>query len=667
MTRADVRTPPLGENQKPQALDNPLGGGYRPHNEASQRRVLEWGSEFGRCSSCQVAFFFCTATLISLLAVEVVSAQQGYQQTKSVDKSGNADATSIGAALTAIGDDPEDRWTVLIYAGTYQESVALGAGQENIDLIGVDPGAVIIAPSSGNGVTITTGDETARNNSIRNLTIQTTSGHGIEIIRGSVPGDNAPKNITIEGVTISAAGSDKHGITAPEVVNLGISNCRIASAGGHGVSLVKPAEGSAPTSITITACAIGSSAPNAHAVFGNSFVGMGIVGSQLTSTQHDGAVFAGTPSDLVIRGCSVTAVGRGLVVTPVVDTTVSETVIQSTGYGIETSEVTGSFRVSNSSITTSATSSASVYALRLDNSSVTHVFESCRLEAINDGTGLAAVTLCDAAPVLLDECQIIARNTSTAATGGPAVAIDFNGSVGDPYTLVGGSIVTTAANERQTRVYDIDVDSDGANLLVSGTQFTKWRGPILPVYTPRAVTQNFLAVSNSDDDAIHGTIELSIGEQEITTNITNPDVYRVLKVVGSGTFDDDATFYIIGTNWAGADITDAVTLAAGTNPSKVGAKPFKAVTKLIIPSTQQEPRPSVTFGTTNLLGLSDPIGTASDVLEWSKLTGGAGNSYVVQDRSSLDGQINVELGEANTIDLPSSPGGASFTFTYLTP
>jgi hypothetical protein len=216
-------------------------------------------------------------------------------------------------------------------------------------------------------------------------------------------------------------------------------------------------------------------------------------------------------------------------------------------------------------------------------------------------------------------------------------------------------------------VYDIDVDSDGANLLVSGTQFTKWRGPILPVYTPRAVTQNFLAVSNSDDDAIHGTIELSIGEQEITTNITNPDVYRVLKVVGSGTFDDDATFYIIGTNWAGADITDAVTLAAGTNPSKVGAKPFKAVTKLIIPSTQQEPRPSVTFGTTNLLGLSDPIGTASDVLEWSKLTGGAGNSYVVQDRSSLDGQINVELGEANTIDLPSSPGGASFTFTYLTP
>jgi hypothetical protein len=397
--------------------------------------------------------------------------------------------------------------------------------------------------------------------------------------------------------------------------------------------------------------------------------GLRVRTSHLTSTLGDAGVLSGA-DELEVRSCTVVGGGRGLFITGLAGVAVTDTTVQSVGYGLETSEVTGSFRVSNSSITTSATSSASVYALRIDNSSVMHVLENCRLESINDGTGLASVALCDNAPVLLDGCQIITRNVSSGLTAGPAVAIDFNGSATQPYTLVGGSIVTSVADERQTRVYDIDVDKDLVNLpevLVSGTQFTRWRGPILPVYTPRTVAQSFLGVGNADDDAIHQTIALTASEQPITTNITNPDVYRVLKVVGSGTFDDDATFYIIGTNWAGADITDAVTLAAGTNPSMVGAKPFKTVTKLIIPATEQQTPPSVTFGTTDMLGLSDPIGTPSDVLEWSKLTGGAGNSYVVQDRSSLDGQINVELGEANTIELPSSPAGASFTFTYLTP
>jgi hypothetical protein len=144
---------------------------------------------------------------------------------------------------------------VFIYSGVYEENVVLDGADENIDLVGVDRDAVIIAPSSGSGIKITSGSETTRNNTIRNLTIKPTSGHGIEIEKGGTP---VPKGILIDGVTIVAAGTDKDGILAEEVDNLTVRNCTISAGTGRGIALVNPGEvGSVdPTNVTITNCTI---------------------------------------------------------------------------------------------------------------------------------------------------------------------------------------------------------------------------------------------------------------------------------------------------------------------------------------------------------------------------------------------------------------------------
>lgn len=160
------------------------------------------------------------AAIFSIAFVGVAHAQHNFQLTKTVVKAGGGDFTTIQAAITALGT-PLVGGTVLIYAGTYPENVTLDEFDENIHLIGIDPQAVIIAPTSGDGIVITSGTETSRNNSIRNLTINTTTGYGIKIVKGGTP---VPANIAIEGVTISATGTDKDGVFAPDVDELEVLN-----------------------------------------------------------------------------------------------------------------------------------------------------------------------------------------------------------------------------------------------------------------------------------------------------------------------------------------------------------------------------------------------------------------------------------------------------------
>lgn len=110
--------------------------------------------------------------------------------------------------------------------------------------MGVDRDAVIVAPASGNGLTIASGTESARNNTVRNLTIRTTDGHGIEISRGSGPGDQTPAEIVIEDCTIEADGEGRNGIQGidgslqPVAGATLITSCTVESKGG---SAVRPA------------------------------------------------------------------------------------------------------------------------------------------------------------------------------------------------------------------------------------------------------------------------------------------------------------------------------------------------------------------------------------------------------------------------------------------
>jgi hypothetical protein len=197
-----------------------------------------------------------------------------------------ADFDSIQGAINAIRPT-SDKWTVLIYAGVYDENVTLPGNAHNIDLLGVDRDAVVIAPSSGTGITITSGTETTRNNVIRNLTIKPTSGHGIEIEKGGTP---VPKGILIDGVTIVAAGTDKDGLLAEEVESLTVRNCTISAGTGNGIELDKPSgEGTvAPTNVAITNCTVVGDGSGKYGLDAADADGVVIAGCYVRNTNETG-------------------------------------------------------------------------------------------------------------------------------------------------------------------------------------------------------------------------------------------------------------------------------------------------------------------------------------------------------------------------------------------
>ena len=84
---------------------------------------------------------------------------------------------------------------------------------------------------------------------------------------------------------------------------------------------------------------------------------------------------------------------------------------------------------------------------------------------------------------------------------------------------------------------------------------SKWKGPIRSAGRQRSIVQRTINVGVPSDTAVLGYTDLTASEQTITTGITNPDVYRVLKVK-RGHSTGEQTFTIIGTNFAGATITD---------------------------------------------------------------------------------------------------------------
>ena len=206
--------------------------------------------------------------------------QHNLKRTITVDPTlGAADHQTIQLGINdvRIGNDPTVRFTVLIFAGTYTENVTLGGLKENVDLVGIDRESVIInSTSAGSGIKITSGAETSRNNRIANLTIITTNGHGIEIVKGGTP---VPKDITIEGVTIHADGTGNDGIRASEVEKLRIANVDITTQYGHGIQLVMPEEGQIPRDIVIQLATIKIGGPGKNAIKGPCARDVRIIGS----------------------------------------------------------------------------------------------------------------------------------------------------------------------------------------------------------------------------------------------------------------------------------------------------------------------------------------------------------------------------------------------------
>ncbi|MCC7389501.1 MAG: right-handed parallel beta-helix repeat-containing protein [Phycisphaerales bacterium] len=203
-------------------------------------------------------------------------AQPDFTYTVIVDPTAteSANYTTIqGAINNGIPDDPTVRYTVLIYAGVYEEEVTLGDTRENVDLVGVDPDAVIIRPPLGDNGVIISGFG-ARNNSIRNLTIEipddTGTGDDLDGILLTKPGSgDDPSGITIENVTIRVDADASRAIgAAVRVRDLLITGATITTTGEDTVG-IELAGGSSSTpneDITVEALSLVSTGDAGHGI-----------------------------------------------------------------------------------------------------------------------------------------------------------------------------------------------------------------------------------------------------------------------------------------------------------------------------------------------------------------------------------------------------------------
>lgn len=99
----------------------------------------------------------------------------------------------------------------------------------------------------------------------------------------------------------------------------------------------------------------------------------------------------------------------------------------------------------------------------------------------------------------------------------------------------------------------------------------------------------------------HAAITLGAAAQDITSNITNPDVARQILITKSAaTIDDDVV--ITGTDIAGNTIIDTIDMA-GAGSTKVSHYAFKTITNIHVPIQTNVGTDTLTFGSNEVLGL----------------------------------------------------------------
>lgn len=223
-------------------------------------------------------------------------------------------------------------------------------------------------------------------------------------------------------------------------------------------------------------------------------------------------------------------------------------------------------------------------------------------------------------------------------------------------TVIGGSIETSAAATKETEVWDL-VNGGLATIRMSGTKLSKWKGPIEVTGRQRSVTQRTINAGDASSDAILTETSLTPSEKPNVSPTGQPDVYRTLSVTGN-TAVMTQDVYIVGTNWGDDDIVEKLTLA-GTTTVK-GLKPFKTVTKIILPA-QTGLGQKVKVGATNRLGLYYPLSAEGDVLQQGRKASGA-NSYTLESI----GTIGTDGVKYSWVEISSITASDSFEWALLT-
>jgi len=558
-----------------------------------------------------------------------------FQRTIVVDRTSTTDANTntIEGALDLIQETP-NKYTILVYGGQYDEQVNLDGTRENIDIVGVDRDAVIInyTGSTGAAVLITSGSETSRNNSIRNVTIKSSNAPGILIDQvGQVP-----KNIIFENVTIQVSASNQPGINAFEAQDVLIRNCLIdpgmTMGAGDGIQV-----GTNTTVVNTTVNAKGS-------------------GSRGILSQNK--------NNLAIRGCNIAAQADAAIRIEMLDgvagATLERSLFTSGTVGVD---FLGGDRVLIQDCVISVGDSGAATGVKLDASGANPLKNvtalGCKISAKSTGANQpvrgidASKGPTGANQVRFEECEI----TATVQNASPGAVSGVFGNQTNAIYLVGGVITTSVTNaqgmpvNKAPDVFDLHNNLTGGavSIFMSGTRQSKQKGPIGTSERRRPVTQNTVNVAAGDSAAIHPAVPLN----QPTDPMGQPDVYRVLSVKGSSSTLQGNVF-IRGTDWAGKTIVDKIQLD-GENLVP-GVKPFKTVAKILVEPTGG--LGTVSIGTLNILGLYQPIAAATDVIQQGRKASTA-TSYTLEAIGTVD-PVYSTVNVSSTIT-----GGSSFERAVL--
>ena len=410
---------------------------------------------------------------VSLLTEIDASAQHDFERTRTVDPKMNAaDYETIQEAIDSITDTTV-KWTVLVYAGTYtidetDELITLDGTQENIDIIGVDPEAVIIdvtigdATNNYSGIKITSGSETSRNNAIRNLTIKTKFGHGIEIVKGGGGGDQTPKNIAIDGVTIKASGTGMNGIDGADADTVRIFNSDIDSADGNGIDAGDNFSviGSRITALADTRRGINIESRRGLTVSNCDNIAAGLKGIHIGRLQGGDNCHDIEVENSVIRAINASGTTEGVSLYAPGDNVRFRNCLISAETDSDAKGVYGDFP-------------------ELD-TTITPVFDNCVIDAIGgtNATAVKGIQIDNTDNLQILNCTIRASCANTSST----VRVYGVYCPTEAISVVGGSIMTSAAGDKASDVYDLVGDAiitpTAGHIFVSGVSFSKWLGAI---------------------------------------------------------------------------------------------------------------------------------------------------------------------------------------------
>jgi len=109
---------------------------------------------------------------------------------------------------------------------------------------------------------------------------------------------------------------------------------------------------------------------------------------------------------------------------------------------------------------------------------------------------------------------------------------------------------------------------------------------------------------------IHAAITGTGASQDITTNITNPDVPRVASITATNNATIPTGVVTITGLVRGVSTTDAITITGGSTVN--GVKPFDTITNINIPAGV-DVNNTVSIGIGDVLGLPKEINLTSDV------------------------------------------------------